>query len=100
MHCNLESSPGKVFSNIFISTLFLEQSNYDPWNSLLVCQFPNYLINKTIVLSNQQLTKVYENNNLGLIGLQKFSKKLDLVWGGFFWNTIFNQAELDLALKM
>ena len=74
----------KIFSNIFISILSSELSNYDPWNSLLVCQFPNYLVNKTIVLSNQQLVNFYENSDLKLRDLQKFSKKLDLTWGGFF----------------
>ena len=34
-----------------------EPSNYDP---LLVYQFPNYHINKRIVLSNQQLVTFYE----------------------------------------
>ena len=83
-HCNIESLPEKIFSNIFISFLSPELSNYDPWNSLLVCQFPNYLVNKTIVLSNQQLVNFYENSDLKLRDLQKFSKKLDLTWGGFF----------------
>ena len=35
-----------------------------PWNSLLVFQFPYYLINKTTVFSNQQVVKLYENSNL------------------------------------
>ena len=86
-HCNIESLPEKIFSNIFRSILSPELSNYDPWNSLLVCQFLNYLINKTIVLINQQLVNIYENNNLRLCGLQKFFKKLDLTWDDFFWNT-------------
>ena len=84
----MESLPEKIFSNIFISILSTEVSNYDPWNSLLICQFQNYLINKTNVLSNQQLVNFYENNNLRLCGLQKFFKKLDLTWGGFFLNTL------------
>ena len=86
-HCNIESLPEKIFSSIFIRILSPELSNYDPWNSLLVCQFLNYLINKTIVLINQQLVNIYENNNLRLCGLQKFFKKLDLTWDDFFWNT-------------
>ena len=87
----LNLSKKKVFSNIFISILSTEPSNYDPWKSLLVCQLPNYLINKAIVLSNQQIVKFYENNNLGLCGLQKVSKKLHFMWGGFFWNTLYNR---------
>ena len=83
-YTNLESLSEKLFSNIFISILSTELSNYDPWNSLHICQFPNSLINKTIVLSNQQLVNFYENNNLGLCGLQIFFKKLDLTWGGYF----------------
>ena len=50
-------------------------------------QFPNYLINKAIVLSNQQLVKFYENNNLELCDLQQFFKKLNLAWGGVFFET-------------
>ena len=68
----------------FISIFSPELSTYDPWNSLLVCQFPKNLINKTIVLRNQPLVKLYENNNLGLCDLQKLLKKLYLTWGGFF----------------
>ena len=76
-HRNIDSLPEKIFSNIFMSILSPELSNYDLWNSLLVCQFPNYFINKTIVLTNQQLVNFYENNNLRLCGLQNFFKKLD-----------------------
>ena len=87
-HCNIESLPGKIFSNIFISIFSPELSNYDPWNSLLVCQFPSYPINKAIVLNNQQLVKFCENNNLRLRGVQKFFKKLHLMWGSCFLNTL------------
>ena len=83
-HCDLNLLQKKVFSNTFMSILSPALSNYDPWNSLLVCQYPNDPINKTIVLSNQQLVKFYKNNNLGLCGPQKFFKKLDLTWGSFF----------------
>ena len=72
------------FRIFLLSILFTILSNYDPLNSLLIFQFPKYLINKTIVLSNQQLVKFYENNNLGLCGLQTLFKKLYLTWGGFF----------------
>ena len=42
--------------------------------TLLVYQFTNYLITKTIVLSNQKLVTFYENNNVGLCDQQKFPK--------------------------
>ena len=83
-HCHLESLQKKVFSIIFISILSTEPSNYDPWKSLPVCQLPNYLINKAIVLSNQQIVKFYENNNLGLCGLQKFPRNCILCEAAFF----------------
>ena len=98
-YCNIESIPEKIFSNIFISILSPELSNYDPWNSLLNCQFPNYLINKTIALSNQQLVNFYENNNLRLCGLQKFFKRLNLTWGGFFWNPLYYFVSIHLNLE-
>ena len=66
----------------------------------LLVQFPNYLINKTIVLNNQQLLKFYENSDL-----QKFFKKLDLTWGGFFrnitdfWNKVRVDFEVHMCLK-
>ena len=82
--CNLESLPVKVFSNIFVGILFPKPFNYDPWNSLLFSQFPNYLINKTIVLSNQQLVTFYENISSGLCDLEKFSKQWDLCATAFF----------------
>ena len=74
-HCNLESPPKNVFLNIFISIFSPKLSNYDPCNSLLIFQFPNYLINKAIVLSNQHLVKFYENSSLGLCSLQKHPVK-------------------------
>ena len=80
-HCSLESPPKNVFSNIFISILCPELYNYDPWNSLLICQFLYYPINKAIALSNQQLVKFYENNNLWLHRLQTFFKEIYLKWG-------------------
>ena len=46
---NLESSPEKVFSNIFTNILSSEPSNYDLWNLLHFYKFPKYLINKTII---------------------------------------------------
>ena len=58
--------------------------------TLIVYQFTNYLISKTIVLSNQKLVKFYENNNIGLCDQQKISKKINLMWVSFFWNTRYN----------
>ena len=75
-NCNLESPPENVLSNIFIRIWSHELSSYDPWNSLLICQFPNYLINKTVVVSNQRLGKCYENNNLELCDLKIFLEKI------------------------
>ena len=60
--------------HIFISILSPEPSNYDPWNSLLDCQFLNYLINKTIVLSNQQLVNFMKITILGYKTCKNFSK--------------------------
>ena len=98
-HCNIESLPEKIFSNIFINILSPGLSNYDLWNSLFVCQFLNYLINKTIVLINQQLVNFYENNNLKLFGRQKFFKKLDLR-GATFFETPYREHLRWLLLKV
>ena len=75
----------KGILNMFIRIFLLEPSNYASWNSLLVCQFANYLINKIIVLRNQQLVKFYENNNLGLGDRQKIFQKIGFIVGWLFF---------------
>ena len=86
-HCYIESLPEKIFLNIFLTILSSELSNYDPWNSLFICQFPDYLINKAVVLSDQQQVNFYENNNLRLCGLQNVFQKIRFNMGRLFFET-------------
>ena len=57
-------------------------------------------------MSNQQLVKYYENNNLGLYGLQTFLNKLYLTWGGFFFKhpvvnkSLTNSSVFSMAFEI
>ena len=46
-------------------------------------------VNSRITSLIKRLFWVIKNDSIRLCGLQKFCEKLDLTWGGFFWNTLY-----------